>query len=157
MKRFTSEVCESESAMTKNKIKTTFKQELERYYSYSLSYSAPWMMPKGEVRNTRTCLLLTNGVFNILAYMSQKGSKKRIIMINHDGVFRLDENLEGNACCIIITHQFRTNSQSSLHHEIQFLCVPGFSELQSRSVHGVCEDNGILLPYQTEAQHLQDP
>jgi hypothetical protein len=53
------------------------------------------MMPKEEVRNTRTCILLTNGLFNIIAYMSEKGAKKRIILINQDGVFRVEEDLSG--------------------------------------------------------------
>lgn len=88
-------MAESESSMSKNKSKQTFKEALEEYCKYEINYNAKWMMPREEVRNTRTCILLTNGSFNIIAYMNEKGGKKRVILINKDGVFKVKEDLSG--------------------------------------------------------------
>jgi hypothetical protein len=95
MKNLSSQLNETETAMSKNKGNQTFKEALDVFYKYKLSYSSEWMMPKDEVRNTRTCMLLSNSKFNVLAYMSREGDKNRAILISSDGVYRINDHFSG--------------------------------------------------------------
>ena len=76
----------------------TFNEVLQHFFSFEYSFTSRWMMPKHGPQNLSICTLVTDGQNHLLAYLSRKNGKPFMVLINKEGIHRVND-LDGNLEC----------------------------------------------------------